>query len=46
MHWLRLTPLPRALKQSVAALLAALGLDRKKLAVNVGNVIATGIKPG
>jgi SAM-dependent methyltransferase len=45
-YWLRLTPLPRALKQSVAALLAALGLDRKKLAVNVGNVIATGIKPG
>ncbi len=45
-YWLRLTPIPRTLKQTFAALLAAFGLDRKKLAVNVGNVIATGIKPG
>jgi SAM-dependent methyltransferase len=44
-YWLRLTPLPGGLKRSVAALLGFIRLDRVKLGVNVGNLLAIGRKP-
>ena len=43
-YWLRLAPLPRGLKSTLARLLAVTGLDRFKLRVNVGNVITSGFK--
>lgn len=44
-YWLRLTPLPHAMKDLALRSLAALGLERRKCRVNVGNTIAVGYKP-
>jgi SAM-dependent methyltransferase len=43
-YWLRLTPLPGALKRSVAGLLSFARLDQVRLKANVGNVLAIGRK--
>ncbi len=43
-YWLRLMPLPRAAKRFIGSGLALLGLDRAKLSMNVGNLLAAGIK--
>ena len=45
-YWLRLTPLPPALKSGVARIFEALGLDKKKLGLNVGNLFVAGFKHG
>ena len=44
-YWLRLTPLPHALKAGLAETLGRLGLADRKLAFNVGNSIAAGFRP-
>ena len=43
-YWLRLTPLPAPLKKASLRLLEALGLADHVLALNVGNMLAFGIK--
>lgn len=43
-YWLRLAPLPRALKRITAAALVALRANHVKLAFNVGNTCAFGIR--
>jgi SAM-dependent methyltransferase len=45
-YWMRLTPLPGALKRAGDSLFRATGIDKVKLAFNVGNLIAAGHKPG
>jgi hypothetical protein len=45
-YWLRLAPLPGSLRHAIAGLLERTGLDRVKLGVNVGNLLAVGRKPG
>lgn len=42
-YWLRLAPLPKGLKNSVES--SSLKMLRKSIALNVGNVLATGKKP-
>ena len=44
-YWLRLLPLPTAIKQFFMSALGYIGLEGIKLAINVGNMVATGIKP-
>lgn len=44
-YWLRLTPLPAAIKHALLNLLQRLGLADRSLALNVGNMLAIGIKP-
>lgn len=44
-YWLRLTPLPQAMKDLALCGMTALGLERRKCRVNVGNTIAVGYKP-
>jgi SAM-dependent methyltransferase len=44
-YWLRLTPLPGGIKRAVAGLLEFAHLDRVRLGVNVGNLLALGRKP-
>lgn len=44
-YWLRLTPLPAAIKNALLGLLQRLGLADRSLAMNVGNMLAVGIKP-
>jgi SAM-dependent methyltransferase len=44
-YWLRLAPLPGRAKRAIAAALAFLRLDRVRLGVNVGNLLAIGRKP-
>jgi SAM-dependent methyltransferase len=44
-YWLRLTPLPGALKRAVVGLLSFARLDQVRLKMNVGNVLAIGRKP-
>lgn len=44
-YWVRLTPLPAALKKGISAVLGASGLDRHRLAFNVGNWMTWGFKP-
>jgi SAM-dependent methyltransferase len=44
-YWMRLTPVPGALKRAGDAVMRATGLGRAKLAFNVGNLIAAGRKP-
>lgn len=44
-YWLRLAPLPAALKRFVNSVFSALRLDKLKLRVNVGNTLAAGFKP-
>ena len=43
-YWLRLTPVPHALKRGCVALMAPLRVDRIKIGVNVGNLITAGFK--
>ncbi len=45
-YWLRLMPLPQAVKGFIVSSLAMVGLDRMKLSVHVGNMIAAGFKRG
>jgi len=44
-YWLRLTPLPGGLKRAVAGLLGVAGIDRIRIGINVGNLLAVGRKP-
>jgi SAM-dependent methyltransferase len=44
-YWLRLAPLPSAVRASATRLLSAMSLDRARLSVNVGNILAVGRKP-
>ena len=43
-YWMRLAPVPRRIKSAIASLMASSGLDKIKLGLNVGNLIATGVK--
>lgn len=43
-YWMRLAPLPRAMKSALSGLMAPIGLENVKLGVNVGNLITTGFK--
>lgn len=45
-YWLRLAPLPAAMKEMTIGLLRILRADRLKLKFNVGNSVAAGFKPG
>ncbi|MES2632802.1 MAG: class I SAM-dependent methyltransferase [Pseudomonadota bacterium] len=45
-YWLRLVPIPRALKSAVARALAVTRLDRIRLGANVGNLFTAGFKNG
>lgn len=44
-YWLRLTPLPPALKDGFARIFALLGLGKARVGMNVGNLLAVGYKP-
>jgi SAM-dependent methyltransferase len=44
-YWLRLMPVSRSFKAAVIAGLAALGLDRLRFRLRVGNLLAIGRKP-
>lgn len=44
-YWLRLTPLPLSLKEIIEAALKNLSLSNTTLPMNVGNILAIGIKP-
>jgi len=43
-YWLRLSPLPKAMKSSISKLLSLLGLNKQHLSVNVGNTFTVGYK--
>jgi SAM-dependent methyltransferase len=43
-YWLRLVPLPAAIKSAVARLLTVTGLDKVKVGMNVGNLFVAGFK--
>jgi len=43
-YWLRLTPLPRGLKDRLIALVRGTRLDRRRIALNVGNRMSWGFK--
>ena len=43
-YWMRLAPLPRGIKSAMSGLMAFMGVDKVKLGVNVGNLIAAGFK--
>ena len=45
-YWLRLVPMPGGLKSTLTGLLRGTWLDRRKLAVNVGNFMSWGFRPG
>jgi SAM-dependent methyltransferase len=45
-YWWRLTPAPRPIKQTVAKVAETVHLDRVKFALNVGNIITSGVKSG
>jgi 2-polyprenyl-3-methyl-5-hydroxy-6-metoxy-1,4-benzoquinol methylase len=44
-YWWRLAPVPRVAKQGIARAAAALHVDGVKIALNVGNTMASGFKP-
>jgi hypothetical protein len=44
-YWLRLTPLPESAKKIALGLLERFGLADRSFAMNVGNMLAVGIKP-
>lgn len=44
-YWLRLMPLPGSLKKGLLTLLEKTGLADRHLSLNVGNMLAVGIKP-
>lgn len=43
-YWMRLAPLPHGLKSILRHMAAALGADRVKLGISVGNVVTAGFK--
>jgi SAM-dependent methyltransferase len=43
-YWLRLTPLPRRIKNGLIALVRRTNLDRRRIALNVGNRMSWGFK--
>jgi len=43
-YWLRLTPLPRRIKDGLIALVRGTRLDRRRIALNVGNRMSWGFK--
>jgi SAM-dependent methyltransferase len=43
-YWMRLTPFPLKTKNAILKSLSRYGLDKKKIAVNVGNVMTMGFK--
>lgn len=43
-YWIRLTPLPKKIKQLILNIFERLGLADRKITVNVGNILAVGIK--
>jgi SAM-dependent methyltransferase len=43
-YWMRLAPLPHVLKRFMGSTAAAIGADRLKLGINVGNVVTAGFK--
>ncbi|WP_372826156.1 class I SAM-dependent methyltransferase [Polaromonas sp.] len=43
-YWLRLAPLPAAVKSMMSRLLGATGLERSRVSVNVGNMFVAGFK--
>lgn len=43
-YWIRLSPIPSQIKKFISKFLNTSGIDRIKVAVNVGNLIATGRK--
>jgi SAM-dependent methyltransferase len=45
-YWLRLMPMPEGAKARLTALLRRSPLDRRRLAVNVGNVMSWGFREG
>lgn len=45
-YWLRLAPVPPALKTGLTRVFAATGIDRLRIGFNVGNVFAAGFKHG
>jgi SAM-dependent methyltransferase len=45
-YWIRLSPVPRHIKEFISSLLKTSGLDRIKVRMNVGNLIAAGKKLG
>ena len=45
-YWMRLTPIPGALKRAGDAVMEKTGLAKAKLSANVGNLFAAGLKPG
>jgi SAM-dependent methyltransferase len=45
-YWMRLAPLPPALKRGISNVVSALGMDHLKLGINVGNHITAGFRRG
>ena len=45
-YWLRLLPVPAAIKSATIRLLAKLPVDRYRLPLNVGNTMSWGVRPG
>lgn len=45
-YWLRLMPLPLIVKRVMSSCLSMVGLNQVKLSMQVGNVVAAGIKKG
>ncbi len=43
-YWLRLAPLPKAVKRCLNWLIASVGIDKLKIELNVGNIITAGFK--
>jgi SAM-dependent methyltransferase len=45
-YWIRLAPLPSMIKSLLPSIIKLFGLEKVKLGINVGNMIATGFKRG
>lgn len=45
-YWLRLVPLPDGIKAGLTKMLRGSWLDRRRLAINVGNFMSWGFRPG
>ena len=43
-YWVRLTPLPNFLKNNIIKILKLLLIDKIKISINVGNMLAYGFK--
>ena len=44
-YWMRLMPLPQAIKRPLSGLMAATKVDQLRAGFNVGNTLAAGFKP-